>query len=169
MIMDFNGNSLAGTTLFNYSMVVTLVDDLRNPQLQQFDLDMNFGTLTMEFDNVMNPDTLEGSAITIQNAALATAPVYSFIGGTTSSEPGYVIVLDLDIGDLNALKRNRDIATAAENTYIAIAADLISSYGGINGERDPPPGLDVLSIVNGDGVRVRNFTSDTTNPRTGEL
>ena len=80
------------------------------------------------------------------------------------SVPGYTIIVELNVADLNAIKKNTDIATDVNNTYLTLTADLLSSYGGENQLYEDPPGLNVLSIVNGDGVQVRNFTSDTTKP-----
>ena len=163
-VADFNGNLLRGNTVNNFSQVLTLQDDNRPPLLTEFDLDVNTGTLTLEFDNVMNPATLATSGVTIQNRERATAS-YTLTGSSsTASEPGYVIVVDLSIVDLNAIKRNDDIATEVETTYITITANLLSSYGGINSANIFPPGLNVLSIVDGNALQVRDFTNDTTDP-----
>ena len=163
-ISDFNDNPLRGLTADVFLSALVFRDDLRPPELVNFDLDVDSGILTLEFDNVMNPDTLDATGVTIQNSALSTATRYTLTGGTTASDPGYTIAVNLTQDDLNEIKRNRDIATNVNTTYITITANLLSSYGGVNVEGVPPPGLNVRSIVDEEGLQVQFFTDDTTDP-----
>lgn len=87
----------------------------------------------------------------------------------TESAPGYTIVVNITDEDLNNIKRMTTIGTNGEDTYISILAELISSYGGTNRNRLPPPGINVLSVTTNMARRVRNFTSDTTNPELREF
>ena len=70
-VFDFAGNPLVDIPPSEGRVVQQLIPDNTIPMLLMFDLDINTGTL-LEFDNVMNPDRLDPTAITIQDAALAT-------------------------------------------------------------------------------------------------
>ena len=163
-VFDFAGNPLVDIPQDRGVRVLELIEDLTNPQLLEYDLDLDTGLLTLEFDNVMNNDTLNPSAITIQNNKTSTS-AYNLIGGTTNSDSNYTIVLQLADVDLNSIKRNIAIATSRDNTYITFSADFIDSHGG---EIDPialvAAGVDVLSITDGNAKMVRLYTPDTNNP-----
>ena len=163
-VFDFAGNPLVDVPETNAVRVQELIEDLTIPKLLEYDLDLNTGLVTLEFDNVMNPATLDPSAITFQNNRSATTD-YDLVGGGTNSSSDYTIVLELADIDLNGIKRNTEIATGDYNTFITFSADLIDSHGGVI---DPvfqvAAGVDVLAITNGNAKMVRYFTPDANNP-----
>ena len=162
-VFDFAGNPLVNIPPSDGRVVQQLIPDNTIPMLLMFDLDINTGTFTLEFDNVMNPDRLDPTAITIQDAALATVS-YRLTGGSTNSRPDYIIEMNITANDLNEIKRITGIATNDSNTYITIDAHLIDSFGGTLIEYVGGVGTDVLSITDGSGLQVRGFTPDITDP-----
>ena len=163
-VYDFAANPLVDIPEDRAVMVQELVEDMTIPQLLEYDLDLNTGLVTLEFDNVMNPQTLNPSAITFQNNETATT-TYSLISGGTNSTSDYTILLQLADMDLNGIKRNTALATSMNNTYITFSAGLIDSYGGaIDGITLESEGIDILAITDGNAKLVRYFTPDSNRP-----
>lgn len=147
-LSDFAGNPVMAVFGINAS---SFVPDTTTPMLLSFDLDVNEGLLTLEFDNVMNPEPLQPRAITIQDNPTANA-AYTLTGGTTESPPGYVIALKLSAFDVDRINRLTSIATSISNTYLSIRTNLITSYAGMQS---------VQAIT---GIRVGNLVTDSTPP-----
>lgn len=160
---DFAGNPLTDIPISDGRMVVDLIPDFTTPELLTFDLDIDSGLFTFEFDNVMNPDTLDGTAITIQDAATANVS-YTLTGGSTDSPSDYTIDVQLTPDDLNEIKRLTGIATSNEDTYLTVTASLLNNFGGMLIEDIGGIGTDLLAITDDNGIQVRNFTPDTTDP-----
>ena len=161
-VFDFAGNPLVDIPEDNGSPVQELVEDLRNPQLLGYDLDIDSGLLSLEFNNVMNPATLNPSALTVQDNLIASSS-YQLTMGETNSLSDYIIELQLADIDLNEIKRITEIATRPTNTFITFSADLIDSHGGQLIQLEAT-GVDVLAITDGNAKIVRNFTSDSNRP-----
>lgn len=163
-VFDFAGNPLINIPENEGVQVQELIEDLRIPQLLEYDLDIDSGLLTLEFDNVMNSLTLNPSALTIQNNVTASSR-YQLVSGRTNSSSDYTIVLQLTDVDLNEIKRITDIATTPTNTFITFSADLIDSHGGMLSEITlTAEGVDVLAVTDGNAKLVRNFTPDSNRP-----
>ena len=163
-VFDFAGNPLVDIPENEGVIVQDLIADLTIPQLLEYDLDLDSGLLTLDFDNVMNPETLNPSAIIIQNNGTASSS-YQLVDGHTNSSSNYTIVLQLADVDLNEVKRITEIATNKTNTFITFSADLIDSHGGVlNDISLDAAGLDVLAITDGNAKMVRYFTPDTNHP-----
>ena len=163
-VFDFAGNPLVDIPENEGSPVQQLIEDSSIPQLLEYDLDIDSGLLTLEFDNVMNPATLNPSALAIQNNETASTR-YQLIGGVTNSSSDYMIVLQLADVDLNEIKRITEIATRPTNTYITFSAELIDSHGGMLDTLFlVAEGVDVLAVTDGNAKIVRNFTSDSNRP-----
>ncbi len=161
-VFDFAGNPLVDIPPNNGRQVVTLTEDNTNPRLLSFDLDVDSGELTLYFDNVVNiASTLNPRALTIQDDSLATYS-YTLTGGSSNSNPDYIITVNLTSGDVNEIKTIIPIATDASNTFLTVTADLIDSFGGALTEYVGGAGMDLLAITA--GIRVGNFTGDTTDP-----
>ena len=161
-VSDFAGNPLKHVDQDDGEPAITVVDDTTIPQLLSFNLDIDSGLLTMTFDNVMRYQSLDPTAIEIQNQTLASESI-EFSGALNSDSDGeddYVIRINITKADLNAIKKNRAIATNENNTYIVFSADLIDSTGS-----DPKVGgKDVLAITDAIAKKVTKFTNDTTPP-----
>ena len=162
-VFDFAGNPLVDIPPSDGRQVEALIPDLTIPEILQYDLDLDLGRFTVYFDNVMNSSTLDARAITIQDAATGSVP-YTLTGGRTSSSPDYSIVIEMSMQDLNEVKRLTAIATEVNNTFITVTANLLDSVGGVLTPRVGGAGIDLLAITDNNGLQVRNFTPDTTDP-----
>ena len=162
-VFDFAGNPLVEIPPTMGRMVQRLIPDNSIPELLEYDLDLDAGTITLQFDNVMNPATLDPTAVTIQDSPMATFS-HTLTGGSTSSDPDYSLVIDLTIADLNEIKRITGIATNRENTHLTAAAELLDSFGGTLMTNMGGVGINLLAITDGSGLQVTTFTPDTTDP-----
>ena len=79
---------------------------------------------------------------------------YQLTGGSTSSPNGYETVIRLIQNDLNAIKRRTGLSTSINDTFISIAAELISDVAG----------QPVSPIITSMSFPAGNFTEDTTPP-----
>ena len=159
-VRDFAGNPLVDIPMTAAQGVMNFIGNDVRPALTVWDLDINTGMLSLEFDNVVDTSTLDPTALTIQDASNRSF-FYTLTGGDTVSMDGCVVVVNVTVDDLNEIKRITQIATTRQNTYLTLAAELIDSYVG-----PLTRGLDVIAITDdtADVRQVRNLTSDTTDP-----
>ena len=132
----------------------SVVPDLTGPLIDSFDFDLNSGVLTLYYQEPVDPNTFDGSFITIQDASSATTS-YILSGGTllttTFSENISITLLD---ADLNTIKANTGLATSENNTYLVLAPGVLMDMFG-----NP-----VAAVVDGSALSVTDFTPDTTPP-----
>ena len=132
--------------------------DTARPRLNDFDLDMDTGLLTLSFSEPIMADSLNTTAITVvstSNASLADR--YTLTGGTTNASNGDIVVhIQLTQTDINALKVT-DFAKSAEDTYLSITSSLVSDVAIASNP--------VIAIPLSLPLRVNNYTDDTSPPR----
>ena len=125
--------------------------DTTPPRLLQFNLDMNTGILVVSFDDIVNTLSLEATRISILGSSVANEnATYQLTSGSTNSDDGFELSIQISMPDLNAIKSNTMIATEPNTTYISITAELIADLAGLN----------IVPTI----VRVTNFVEDTTRP-----
>ena len=154
-LQDMNSNNVSNITMYNAVQASLVTNDTTPPSLQSYDLNMNSGILTLTFDETVRAQTLMPSSV-----IFLTAPVLPRIvshqvqNGTVLSNDSTVVMLQLDIADLNEMKRLTDLATQNLTTYLRIL------QGGILDMSDNP----ITGIVVRDAYRVSLFTPDTSSP-----
>ena len=120
-LSDVAGNPVANSIL----MLNNFVEDTTGPGLREFSLDMNLGQLMLTFDEIVNPSTLDATALTLQDALDANVS-YTFVGGTrTSSTAATDIAFSILENDLNAIKALEGLATSRNNTFITFTSELV--------------------------------------------
>ena len=108
-------------------IVQVFVSNQQAPSLDYFKLDLNSGILTLGFDEVVDPATLDTSAITIQgeNATSNDDLRYTLEPrGASSNEPGKEINITLSAVDLRKIKASA-FAKDENTTYISIRSSVI--------------------------------------------
>ena len=143
--------------------VRSYIPDTTRPELQQFDLDMNLGLLTLRFSETVVGATLDVSMVTLQavsdsqsNASLFhTLNFNSYIPGVDyPAALAPELIVQLRILDLNELKQLILLATSANDTYISITMATIADT-----KSNP-----VVPISSDSALLVKNYTVDTTRP-----
>ena len=127
--------------------------DRNRPAVLGFDLDMDTGNLLLTFNETVEIQSLDLTAVTIQNEAMTPT---SFVQLSTPDNVVLrqfsVIEVDLSILDTNRIKTIQDLAVNASTTFISVAE------GFVNDTALPLPNVNVETL----GLPVNNYTSDTT-------
>ena len=128
--------------------------DGTHPELDSFTFDLDTGVLSLTFSETVNVSTLDPREITLQSAANATDDTYQLTGGIGSTLNQPIVMVNLTIEDLNAVKEIRGLATRRNNTYISITPDAISDMVGFN----------LTAISPESALRALQFFQDITSP-----
>jgi hypothetical protein len=157
-VTDLVGNLVNEITEI-YSAAIT--GDVTAPTIiDDWALNMNSGTITLNFDEPMGTSTSPNTTkITIQesNDVSVSGESYTLTGGTSTWSSYTSMTINLSITDLNALKLNTSIATSAANSYLKIiAGNSITDLAGNE--------IDLTNVTDGASINATTFTADTTSP-----
>ena len=130
-----------------------LVDETA-PYLVGWDLNMNTGILSLEFDETVNVASFNTDQIVIQNAMINATIEYTLRATTTNDTSRAVVRFNLPPLDFNEIKRLGLCISTDVNCYLSFTSQLV----------DDMVGLSVVNISDSDGRRVRFRTPDTTSP-----
>jgi hypothetical protein len=139
-VTDMNGNSnvdmsvdvstiCSGTLDCPYSLDVDLTPDITPPTVEQVDLDMDAGVLTIRFSETVNPTTLKVYQIALQ--ADQTAPAtgdqtHTLTGADKKVVHNFTTIsVYLTHSDMNEIKRKRALATGPSTTFMEISGGAI--------------------------------------------
>ena len=156
-VVDMYGNAVSATSEIG---TITFVRDSVKPTLVSWQLNMNFGLVTLRFSEVMNASSFDFGAVRIQDNALAYAvngeklAAMQLSGGTLLSGNNDTLRVLMTARDLNLLKRLDGVATVEENTYITLSAGGVGDMAG-NG---------VVGVADGAALGAVAFVADTTPP-----
>ena len=158
-IQDMAGNKLgkyeSGTTAnAAETLLHKFVPDITSPTLDNFDLDLNANTLTLEFSETVDAKTLKADGLTIQgngNTADVSLQVKLTSESTTESSDSATIIVDIAPADGAKLKMSTNIATKTGDSYIAVATSAMNDMSGNA----------VKPISSTAAKQVRRFTNDT--------
>lgn len=132
-------------------MATTFIFDTSGPELIEFSLDLNSGQFSMTFNEPVEPNTRDFSAITLQNAVEATVQYQLSGGNLITSGTNPFIDFSLLPEDLNNIKSIDNLASSIDNTYIAITNSLI----------DDVFNLDNIPLLDGvNATQVSVYTQD---------
>ncbi|XP_065888524.1 uncharacterized protein [Dysidea avara] len=150
LIVDSNDNEVV-EILADAALNVTMFSaDQTPPILTAFDLDMNVGQIIFTFDEVVNATSFNAVGIQLQNNRIPST-YYRLTDGNVSTENQPVITVDISEYDLNEIKRNFNLATSDDNTYVTLSPITVSD-------------MNEVSFDNVSAVQVTTFTNDSTRP-----
>ena len=151
-ISDMVGNAISNSARIQASLFVATVQ----PRLQSYSLNMNLGTISMTFDDVMSVATLKPISFTLQSSSsiVTGTKTYQLTGGSTASVDGFTIIISLTSTDLNAIKALRSLCSALTNTYLVVSSDGLLNYASVP----------MVSIISNSALRATSFVADTTSP-----
>ena len=97
------------------------VSDVTQPTMVGFDLDLNFGILTLNFSEAVNGTTLNPNGITLHNVNETNATsTYTLTNGSVTAVDQTSVTLQLTDFDLDNIKATLDLATTVDNSFIII-------------------------------------------------
>ena len=148
-IMDMNMRSVVAIREDKALMVDNFTEDTTRPQLLYFDLNLNTEQLLLTFTETVDTLTLNYFAFTLFGEEDYVN--YTLSSGSTPSNDWFTIVIQLDIDDLNNIKRDEYLAV--DNSTIRLLLEPIAIFDMNDNE------LDMDEILN-----VTIFTEDTRPP-----
>lgn len=153
---DMNGNEL--TVVANALPASVFNEDTTEPTLDAYALDMNAGTITLSFSEMMNLTSIDVTQFRLQpTQTAASADTVAFTVATTvPSSPAFGVSVNFLIGesDLNALKSDVSLATELGSTYL-----IATAVGAFDMNNNA-----LSAIVGSSGLLAADFTADSTAP-----
>ena len=152
-LADTSGNFITSVTVAN---IDTLSPDTTNPILTSFSLNLQTDILMLTFSDVVDGNTLEVTAITLQSEPTRIDGQYFTLTSESSQaviSTGYTITINLG-NDGPAIRSNPYFGTSIHNTYITILGSTI----------DSPSGMDNIPITDGKGLRATAVVFDAVAP-----
>ena len=153
-VADIQGNYLVQIPSSSPLKASTVISDTNPSSVVSFVFDLNKGSITLTFNDVILSSTLTGSSLVLQDAATRTTSFRLSDSTYTNSTDGYVITIYLVLEDLNAIKANLFLATNLNNTYITVGADFVRDSNG----------QDIIAVSDDNGIRASFFYPDVTHP-----
>ena len=152
MCRDLVGNSILQTPSSSPIQVSTYIADTGAASLQSFTLDLNFGFLSLTFNDIIDVATVNVANLTIQNSSTSAANSYSLSSSRMlSPASSNIITISLEYVDWNGLRSNLYLATSQTNTYLSFPATFASTVGG----------APLLGVPDINAQRVTTYTPDT--------
>ena len=106
------------------------VPDTTKPTVKCFSLDMTKGELSLDFDEVINVNSLVFKGVVLQNNALSPNSTRLSGGNLTSKQNGLSVTVELTPKDLNLIKVQESVATDKTDTFLSLDADSIKDMNG---------------------------------------
>ena len=156
LVKDMNNNEVVAILEADGERVSVFTEDKISPHFLSFNLDLNSGKVRLTFDEVIDGRTFQSNELTILSEKLTNFTTsYKLTSQSQSSqEDDTIIEVTLSAGDLNEIKRRRELAIDKNTTYISIRSQAAKDMNGNNVNEIAPTAAE----------RVANFTRDTTKP-----
>ena len=123
---DYASRDVIAITDGNALLAVEYVADTEGIVLTTASFDLNRGTLSLTFSDIVNVSTFNLRDVILQNAERVPTQMFSLTGGdVTRSADALTITIALSTSNLNQLKSISTLATFENNTYVNIAQDTI--------------------------------------------
>lgn len=122
---DTKGNGILGLSGASAKKATAHIEDSSFAELQSFDMDLEARTLTLTFDEIMDPTSLVPSAITLRAARDSGEPKYPLSNSASSSTAGQVVVIDLSNEDFLGLSLKAGLATGRSDTFLTLTVSAI--------------------------------------------
>ena len=157
-LSDFSDNSVVPISLFNATKTDNFINDETPPIFEAFDLDLNQGTVTLSFNDVMDIQSLDPTQILFANAPGSNIS-YNLYGNYYNAVPNelwdhYHVTFTLTTDDLNAIKINTELATNPNKTYASVTEDVAVDIYEQN-----------TNAISSDFLQVQMIREDMTSPQ----
>lgn len=125
-VLDMNNNTVEGVSDDAALRVRNYTYDITSPQLSvAWELDLNNGTLLLEFDEVVNVNTFNFSGLTLQSFLRMPQATLTLAGGYSPSENGTLVSVHLLPSDLILLQTDDRLCSNINNCWLSITADSV--------------------------------------------
>eukprot|EP00035_Acanthoeca_spectabilis_P018800 m.403424 g.403424 ORF g.403424 m.403424 type:complete len:6121 (+) comp16790_c1_seq2:183-18545(+) len=129
-ILDMGANRLQDSGVVQ---ATTFVADQTAPTLLTYLLNLNHGTLLLNFDEPVRANSANLGGTTSLLSAPSSSTFVALTGGAASANSlnGLQIVVNLTSTDLNEVKRLTGLATSQANTFISFTAGFVNDMAGV--------------------------------------
>lgn len=149
---DVYGVDVLAVTNGNGIRATRLIADTSQPQLVEFSLDMNTGTVHLSFSDTVNLTSFVQTRVVLVNSNATSPTALRLSGGTTSrSGVGRIISIRLSAAQFNQLAATTNLGTSNSTSYVSLDA---SAAFDLSGNAAPAARA----------VQVTNFTADALRP-----
>ena len=152
-ILDMNDNPLVPLPESRALMADDFIPDTTRPELEGFSLDLNTAVLTLTFSETVDTTTLRLPEIMLQSAETSN-DTFAFTTSTWSMDFSPIVYIFISKVDLDSLKRNRQVGTGLNDTFITVTNFTIQDTSGNA----------VIPIPDGMATQVDLYIQDTTPP-----
>ena len=128
-ILDMSSNSVTPISL----QAAKLTPDTISPILILWYPDLDTSTITLIFNEPIDSNSMVFTAISFQSDIafnLNSTEFFTLTGGATSSPDGKMIIMDISIADLNAIKSKPLLLSSINSSYITFTSSLCRDIGG---------------------------------------
>ena len=153
-VIDMNSNRVVGINRNNALQVFSVVPDITSPVLENFDLDMDSGVMTLRFSETVNARSIDLNEISLVNRNRRFTSSYTLQQSDPSTDDSTVIEIDISKSDLDSIKSINDLATGMGDTFIIAS---ILAIVDMNDNR-------LVEIHEDTALQVDMYTNDVTNP-----
>ena len=132
----------------SFHQPIVFIQDLTAPVLEKATMDLNAGTLTLSFSEVIVEATFSPSDVTLlaspsSSLSITLSPISSFSLASSGAETAIQLTND----DLNWIKANLNIFTSTNNSYLSLATNLIDVSGNHFQSIAPSVGFQLQGVV----------------------
>jgi uncharacterized cupredoxin-like copper-binding protein len=157
-VTDSAGNNVTAVLSNAAERASVFVVDTTRPSLVSFSLNMNAGTMSIEFSETVDSSTFNATAVSVQSTAdgsSSTTSSLTLTGATSSTAvPSTTVSFELLKADLDSIKVIDSFATALSDTFVSVNHNVISDMAS-------NPAIAVKATA---GVAATNYTADATAP-----
>jgi hypothetical protein len=111
-------------------MEATFSKDDTDPVLEAYQVDINNkheAVLTLNFNEPVDTDTFNPQGLTLQeNAAISTGVTYTLKEGSTDTENGLQMVVNITVDDLNEVKKLETLYIDAASAFLSVLPAMVS-------------------------------------------
>ena len=164
-VADLSGNRVEERSATDPFVPSRFWPDVTNPTLDRFDLDMDAGTILLEFSEAIDSGSVDLTAAVgielCQFASERAGGIVKLSGGDVTKFSGAAAVfvsIALTFDDMNALKLAR-VGYDKNHTWLTLATGTFSDMVGL-----PVVRIVQSGVVGGASLRVTEHTPDTTAP-----
>ena len=151
IVEDVLGQRSPGISMDNAQQVSVYIRDQIRPDATAFYIDLNNYTVTLEFNEIADPQSINMTFLIVQNSSSSSTLTFSFTGHEAARRIGRRIIIALtqtDVDDLNV----RDICTSITNCFATVQSGFITDVAG-----NP--------ILPSSPIPAANFTADIRAPQ----
>ena len=150
-------NPVVPVVFSDYVFVNQFRADATAPVLLSVDVNLNEGTMTFEFDEPIDKNTLALNQITLQSsAAIVGASSVTLADSSYNGINNKTVVVELGYNDLNAIKAKHQLCTQVENCYLSCTADTFRDTALVKNS--------LVKIASSSPRAINSFVADVSGP-----